>query len=100
MEFTSMTARAKSRQVRGPAGCPRTSFFYLFEGIVIVAKVNPGEFIRQVRAEGSKVVWPSMKETRTTAIMVLIMTTLLAFFFFGIDSLFSWIVKSLLSLLG
>ena len=65
-----------------------------------MAKVNPGEFIRQVRAEGSKVVWPSMKETRTTAIMVLIMTTMLAFFFFGIDSLFSWIVKSLLSLLG
>ena len=48
-----------------------------------MAKVTPGEFIRQVRAEGSKVVWPSMKETRTTAIMVLIMTAMLAVFFFG-----------------
>jgi len=81
-------------------GCPRTSFFYPFEGIEAVAKVNPGEFIRQVRAEGSKVVWPSMKETRTTAIMVMIMTAILAVFFFGIDSAFSVIVKFLLGLLG
>ncbi|QDP18983.1 preprotein translocase subunit SecE [Sphingomonas xanthus] len=85
---------------RGPAGCPRTSFFYLLEDIDIVAKVNPGEFIRQVRAEGSKVVWPTMKETRTTAIMVLIMTTILAIFFFGVDSAFSAIVQWLLGLLG
>ena len=70
------------------------------EGISNVAKVTPGEFIRQVRAEGSKVVWPSMKETRTTAIMVLIMTGMLAIFFFGVDSAFSAIVKFLLGLLG
>lgn len=65
-----------------------------------MAKVSPGEFVNQVRAEGRKVVWPTMKETRTTAIMVLIMTTLLAIFFFGVDSAFSAIVKFLLSLLG
>ena len=46
-----------------------------------MAKVSPGEYIRQVRAEGSKVVWPTMKETRTTAIMVLIMTAMLALFY-------------------
>ncbi len=65
-----------------------------------MAKVSPGEFIRQVRAETAKVVWPTRKETVTTAIMVLIMTTLLAIFFFGVDSIFSAIVKSLLGLLG
>ena len=65
-----------------------------------MANVNPGEFIRQVRAEGSKVVWPSMKETRTTAIMVLIMTTILALFFFAVDSGFSAIVQYLIGLLG
>ena len=77
----------------------RTSFFYHLKATE-VAKVTPGEFIRQVRAEGSKVVWPTMKETRTTAIMVLIMTAMLALFFFGIDSALSAIVKFLLSLLG
>ena len=65
-----------------------------------MAKVSPGEYIRQVRAEGSKVVWPSMKETRTTAIMVLIMTAMLAIFFFAVDSSLSAIVKFLLGLLG
>jgi preprotein translocase subunit SecE len=65
-----------------------------------VAKVTPGEFIRQVRSETAKVSWPTRRETITTAIMVLIMTTLLAIFFFGIDSFFGAIVKYLLSLLG
>ena len=56
--------------------------------------------MRQVRSEASKVVWPTRKETMSTAIMVLIMTTLLALFFFGIDTFFSTIVQFLLGLLG
>lgn len=65
-----------------------------------MAKVSLAEYINQVRTEGRKVVWPTMKETRTTAIMVLIMTAMLAIFFFGIDSALSAIVKFLLGLLG
>jgi preprotein translocase subunit SecE len=65
-----------------------------------VAKASPGEFFRQVRSEASKVVWPSRKETVTTAIMVMIMTSMLAVFFLGVDAIFSTIVKSLLGLLG
>jgi preprotein translocase subunit SecE len=64
-----------------------------------MAKVTPGEFIRQVRAETARVVWPSGRETVQTAIMVIIMTTLLGLFFFAVDSIFNWIVKSLLSLI-
>ncbi|HEX3423777.1 MAG TPA: preprotein translocase subunit SecE [Sphingomicrobium sp.] len=65
-----------------------------------MAKVSPGEFIRQVRAETSKVYWPTRKETVATAIMVLIMSVILAFFFFGIDAFFSIAVKYLLSFIG
>ncbi len=65
-----------------------------------MAKVSPGEFIRQVRSEGSKVVWPTRKETMMTAFMVLIMTALLAVFFFIVDSAFSAIVQFLLGLLA
>ena len=65
-----------------------------------MAKTSPGEFVNQVRAEARKIVWPTRKETVTTAIMVLILTTLLAVFFFGVDSAFSTIVKFLLGLLG
>ena len=65
-----------------------------------MAKTSPGEYIRQVRAEGAKVVWPTRKETVTTAIMVLIMTVLLAIFFFGVDSFFNTVVQFLLSFLA
>ena len=65
-----------------------------------MVKTSPGQFIREVRSEAGKVVWPTRKETVTTAIMVMIMTALLAIFFFGIDSLFNTIVQFLLSLLG
>jgi preprotein translocase subunit SecE len=63
-----------------------------------MAKTTPGEFVRQVQAEGRKVVWPTRQETVTTAIMVGIMMVLLAIFFLGIDSVFGWIVRQLLSL--
>jgi preprotein translocase subunit SecE len=65
-----------------------------------VAKTSPGEFIRQVRTEAAKVVWPTRKETFRTAIMVLIMAGLLAIFFFLIDSVFSTLVQFLLGLVG
>ena len=65
-----------------------------------MARTSPGEFIRQVRIETSKVHWPTRKETIATGIMVMIMTLMLAFFFFGTDAFFSSVVKYLLSLLG
>ena len=63
-----------------------------------MAKVNPGEFIRQVRAEAGKVVWPTRQETVRTGIFVAIMMTILALFFLGVDSLFGAVVKWLLTL--
>ncbi len=63
-----------------------------------MAKNSPGEFIRQVRTEIGKVVWPSRQETVQTAIMVLIMTIILAVFFLGVDAVFAAIVKGLLAL--
>jgi preprotein translocase subunit SecE len=61
---------------------------------------NPGKFLREVRTESAKIVWPTRKETLMTGLMVVIMTSLLAIFFFGVDSLFSVIVKSLLNLIS
>jgi preprotein translocase subunit SecE len=64
-----------------------------------MAKTNPGEFLRQVRSEGSKIHWPSRQETVTTAIFVAIMMLVLALFFMGIDSIFGSVVRWALSLL-
>ena len=58
-----------------------------------MARIYPGEFLRQVRSETAKIVWPTRKETMMTAMMVVIMTSLLAIFFFGVDLAFSAIVK-------
>jgi preprotein translocase subunit SecE len=63
-----------------------------------VAKTTPLEFIRQVRAETAKVAWPTGRETVMTGVMVVIMTTVLALFFLGVDSFFNAVVKALLSL--
>ena len=62
-------------------------------------KTGPGEFVRQVRAETSKVVWPTRAETIRTAIFVGIMVIILSLFFLAVDSLFGWVVKMLLDLL-
>jgi preprotein translocase subunit SecE len=63
-----------------------------------VAKTTPIEFIRQVRTETAKVVWPTGRETVMTGVMVVIMTTVLALFFLSVDSIFNAVVKALLSL--
>ncbi|WP_022687598.1 preprotein translocase subunit SecE [Sphingomonas phyllosphaerae] len=63
-----------------------------------MAKTTPLEFIRQVRTETAKVVWPTGRETVMTGVMVVIMTTVLALFFLSVDSIFNAVVKALLSL--
>ena len=56
--------------------------------------------MRQVRVETSRVHWPTRKETIATAIMVIIMTLILALFFTGTDAFFATLVHKLLSFLG
>ena len=48
---------------------------------------NPFNFAQQVRAEAAKIVWPTRRETVTTTIMVFIMATLFAIFFFLVDTI-------------
>ncbi|HEX8301898.1 preprotein translocase subunit SecE [Sphingomonas sp.] len=63
-----------------------------------MAKTSPIEFMRQVRQETSKIVWPSRRETVMTGVMVIIMTSFLGIFFMGVDSAFDALVRFLLSL--
>lgn len=49
-------------------------------------KTSPGEFIRQVRQEGAKVTWPTVKQTNVSSVMVFIMVALMALFFVILDS--------------
>ena len=65
-----------------------------------MAKVNPGQFMREVRQEVSKVTWPTRKETVISTVMVFIMVFLAAIFFFVIDQILSFGVRQILGLGG
>ena len=61
---------------------------------------NIPEFIQQVRTETGKVTWPTQRQTTMTAVMVLVMTTILALFFLGVDNVFNFLAQELLKLVG
>ena len=65
-----------------------------------MAKTNPIEFMEQVRAEVSKVTWPTRKETMLTTLMVFIMVVLAALFFLSVDQILSWLVSLTLGIGG
>jgi len=52
-----------------------------------MAIANPVKFIQEVRAEVSKVVWPTRREVVLTTIMVFIMAAVTAIFFSLVDLL-------------
>jgi preprotein translocase subunit SecE len=51
----------------------------------MATRTNPLQFIQQVRAEVSKIVWPNRREVLLTTGMVFVMATLTAIFFFFVD---------------
>ena len=65
-----------------------------------MAKTNPGEFIQQVRSEGSKVTWPSRKETLITTAMVFVMVLFCSLFFLAVDYILAQGVNLLLGIGG
>ena len=50
-----------------------------------MAFTNPVQFIQQVRAEVTKIVWPTRREVILTTIMVFILATLTSIFFSFVD---------------
>ncbi len=63
-----------------------------------MARTNPLQFMQQVRAEVSKVVWPTRRETTVTTIMVAIMATLVALFFLLVDQIIKLGLEGILSI--
>ena len=65
-----------------------------------MAKFNPGQFVREVRQEVSKVTWPTRKETTISTGMVFVMVFLAAIFFFLVDQVLSFGVRTIIGLGG
>ena len=61
-----------------------------------MALTNPLQFTQQVRAEITKVVWPTRRETLITTVMVFVMAFVFALFFFGVDQLVQFVLNLIL----
>jgi len=55
-----------------------------------MAKATPGQFIRQVRQEISKVTWPTRKETGISVGLVFVFCTVMGIFFMVVDKILSF----------
>ena len=65
-----------------------------------MATTNPLQFIQQVRAEVSKVVWPTRREVMVTTVMVFIMAALTAVFFALVDIIIRGGLQAVLTMFG
>ena len=63
-----------------------------------MTKINPAQFIHEVRQEASKVTWPTRKETGVSTAMVFVMVILAALFFLLVDQILQFGVKLILGL--
>jgi preprotein translocase subunit SecE len=60
--------------------------------------VNPFTFLQEVRAEASKVTWPSRRETLITSALVIAMVLAASVFFVAVDQSLRLIVGFVLNL--
>jgi preprotein translocase subunit SecE len=63
-----------------------------------MARLNPVQFVQEVRQEIGKVTWPTRKEVWVTTLAVLVMVTLASIFFMLADQLMGSIVQFILQL--
>ena len=55
-------------------------------------------FVKEVKKEGKKIVWPTRKETLITTAMVLLMVVVFSIFFLLVDNIIAWFIKTLMGL--
>ena len=65
-----------------------------------MAKFNPFQLLQQTRSEVGKISWPNRREVMLTTIMVFVMATITAIFFFGVDAAINFGLRTVLSLAG
>ena len=67
---------------------------------VIAVKTEKGNaawnLIKEARSEIRRVVWPTNNETTQTTLVVLVMVFIFSLILWGLDSLLSWLVSSLI----
>ncbi len=54
------------------------------------------KFMREVKAEAKKVVWPERKEALQATLMVLVMVVFVAMFLWVVDGILGWLVQKVI----
>ena len=62
----------------------------------VAPRVSAAQYIRNIKFEIARVAFPSRKETMITTLMVFLMVSLMAAFFFIVDQALSWGIKIIL----
>lgn len=65
-----------------------------------MAKTTPAKFVQEVRQETAKVTWPTRREAIVSTATVFVMAIVAALFFFLVDQILSYGVRTLLGLGG
>lgn len=63
-----------------------------------MAKTSPAQFVREVRQEASKVVWPTRQETLMSSLVVCVLSFIASVFFLASDAIIAQVVKFILNL--
>jgi len=63
-----------------------------------MARLNPFQFVQEVRQEVAKVTWPARREVWVTTVAVVIMVSAASAFFLLADQLLGWVVSLVLGL--
>jgi len=58
--------------------------------------MKPIKFLKEVKQEGNKIIWPTRKETLITTAMVFVMVIIFSLFFLLVDNIISWLIKTIL----
>ena len=64
----------------------------------LLAKLDPAQYVREVRSEVAKVTWPTRKETLITTGLVLALSALAALFFLVTDQVIALAMRGLFGL--
>ncbi|MGG5887354.1 preprotein translocase subunit SecE [Falsiroseomonas sp. HC035] len=65
-----------------------------------MAKLDPAQYVREVRQEVARVTWPSRKETLITTGLVLALSALAAVFFLVVDQIIAYAMRMLFGVGG
>jgi len=61
-------------------------------------KINPAQFVREVRQEMSKVTWADKKDVFISSAIIIVLIVLFSIFFLLSDQVWSFVIKKIINI--